>query len=776
MRKLSLLLLCLVSITAAFATNYYVDAINGSNGNPGTSPGQAFLIIQTAANLTAPGDTVFIMNGTYSAGGTVLNAVNSGSAGLPIVFTAYPGHSPKIQASVTSYNIVNIAAGVSYITINGLEVVGWGVNMSLAADTAAAQAQQTCVTSGSPSTGQAPVNKYNQNGINSDSRSLGTTGNHHLVISNNVVHDCGGAGIAVNQSDYVTIEGNTVYNNSWYTIYGTSGISTNNFVNYDNNSGYHTIIRNNVAYNNRMYVPWRAVCYVSDGNGIILDIPLASYTGRTLVYNNIVYNNGGSGIHTLNTNYTDIVHNTAYYNQQSPAISNGEIYARNTDGVKIINNILVAAPGETVSGSYTNTNLTQDYNIYSGGGPVDIVGIHSLLQDPKFVSPSTNPATANFRVQARSVAINNGDNANSIATDKDGTARLISTAVEIGAYEINAVGAFNSTGTQQSKILGTGNGTGEGSAGYFFGPYQSRPNTANNKSRHAIIYPQALLGSGTAVPANSIINNLQFRRAVQTSTTNVTPSTSFVPANSIVRIYLRNEASDNFGASAFDWTTILPDAANPAVLVYGGEASPLIGTGGGWKQVTFQVPFTYTGGNLGVYIEYLQKGSNSGSDINWIYDNAGTQPLYTGQDNGTKYTSTTGAISNSLTTANLRRPVMTVGYYVPTVILPVTLVQFVATKRSEGVYVNWLVASETNNAGFEVQRSADGVRFQSLHFEGSKAPGGNSATPVQYNFIDAQPLTGTSFYRLLQKDKDGRLAYSRIVSVRGADAAGFITL
>ncbi|MVM36704.1 hypothetical protein GO730_01895 [Spirosoma sp. HMF3257] len=74
---------------------------------------------------------------------------------------------------------------------------------------------------------------------------------HHIALTNNTAHDCGGAGISAIESDYVTVENNTVYNNSWYTIFGTSGISFLNSWNYDTNADTpKMIIRNNICYGN----------------------------------------------------------------------------------------------------------------------------------------------------------------------------------------------------------------------------------------------------------------------------------------------------------------------------------------------------------------------------------------------------------------------------------------------------------------------------------------------------------------------------------------------
>lgn len=48
--------------------------------------------------------------------------------------------------------------------------------------------------------------------------------------------------------------------------------------------------------------------------------------------------------------------------------------------------------------------------------------------------------------------------------------------------------------------------------------------------------------------------------------------------------------------------------------------------------------------------------------------------------------------------------------------LPVTLVPFTATAQAAAALLTWITASETNNAGFEVQSSRDGVSFQTLAF------------------------------------------------------------
>ncbi|WP_082017086.1 T9SS type A sorting domain-containing protein [Hymenobacter sp. DG25B] len=96
------------------------------------------------------------------------------------------------------------------------------------------------------------------------------------------------------------------------------------------------------------------------------------------------------------------------------------------------------------------------------------------------------------------------------------------------------------------------------------------------------------------------------------------------------------------------------------------------------------------------------------------------------------------------------------------VILPVQLASFTAKLNNKRVDLNWATASEKNSKAFEVERSADGVSFQKLQ---SVAGQGNTTTRHEYAAIDAQPLVGTSYYRLKQVDTDGKFAYSGVATV-----------
>jgi len=96
-------------------------------------------------------------------------------------------------------------------------------------------------------------------------------------------------------------------------------------------------------------------------------------------------------------------------------------------------------------------------------------------------------------------------------------------------------------------------------------------------------------------------------------------------------------------------------------------------------------------------------------------------------------------------------------------VLPIRLLSFLITKKEKTVLLNWQTASETNNAYFSVERSANGSSdFSAIGKVTSK---GNTAQLQQYTFEDLSPLNGGNYYRLKQVDKDGRSTYSKIAFV-----------
>lgn len=95
-------------------------------------------------------------------------------------------------------------------------------------------------------------------------------------------------------------------------------------------------------------------------------------------------------------------------------------------------------------------------------------------------------------------------------------------------------------------------------------------------------------------------------------------------------------------------------------------------------------------------------------------------------------------------------------------LLPVELTYFSAEKNKEKVDLSWQTASELNSSYYQIQRSADGVHFETIAVE---AAAGFSNTLLNYSFVDENPLKGFNYYRLKEIDSDGSDQYSDIAVV-----------
>ncbi|MEJ5263166.1 MAG: PQQ-dependent sugar dehydrogenase [Ignavibacterium sp.] len=99
--------------------------------------------------------------------------------------------------------------------------------------------------------------------------------------------------------------------------------------------------------------------------------------------------------------------------------------------------------------------------------------------------------------------------------------------------------------------------------------------------------------------------------------------------------------------------------------------------------------------------------------------------------------------------------------FIPTVI-PVELASFTATVVDGKVRLDWYTATETNNSGFMIERSRDGVNFKDLYFISGN---GTSTQRNIYSYTDNDVTFGVYYYRLKQIDMDGTINYLNVVSL-----------
>jgi hypothetical protein len=108
--------------------------------------------------------------------------------------------------------------------------------------------------------------------------------------------------------------------------------------------------------------------------------------------------------------------------------------------------------------------------------------------------------------------------------------------------------------------------------------------------------------------------------------------------------------------------------------------------------------------------------------------------------------------------------------------LPVTFGIFEGKETASGMELNWSTWTETNNERFEVERSADALKYVSIGRVATKAEQGNSQGYKSYSFVDANPSAGTNFYRIRQVDRDGASDLSKVIKLnyKGNGEFGFI--
>lgn len=266
----------LVGISRAEATYWFVNGQTGNDSNDGLTLGSQFLTLNKANSVVAPGDTVYVQGsfGGGSSGTPSLTLSTSGSgagtsAATPcssqITYqgytgpfqptggaTAVPGYPRPILNGTKGLGIIYGVNPLSCITINYVELAGWNGEITAYWPGASQNA-------GLSGTGwQSPVYTGNCFHLQGSIGGTGSTSVHHIMVLNSVVHDCPGAGININFGDYLTIEGNVVYNNGLYSPYAGSGISLYELHNIDAGTGTKNIVANNIAFSNIEYIPENA--------------------------------------------------------------------------------------------------------------------------------------------------------------------------------------------------------------------------------------------------------------------------------------------------------------------------------------------------------------------------------------------------------------------------------------------------------------------------------------------------------------------------------------
>ena len=463
-----LFLACLLAGVSSLSARQIWVATNGNDNTGNGNPDKPYQTIQQAVNVMNGGDEVIVRNGTYnvgtSAGGQVYINNKGGTASQRTVIRAENRWGAQIR-SASPFGGIEVQNS-DYLTIQGFDV--------------------------------AP---QNANAATNQGAGIEFWYSNHAIIRDNYSHDWGCNGISFRYGDYVTIEENVARDNAKKSNFNCSGISVYQPRELNQNGGFHIYIRRNVAFENECRLPFNVGAgraeEPTDGNGIILDDfyntqdsdgmnrdgngQFRAYKQGTLVENNLVFNNGGTGFKAFRVDQATVRHNTFYNNlyvlmtnigyydkfglynppyhpgevsfEDCPGIfdlSNNIIVSRNDTRAKALNYVVYGADDFSVGFGW----LGRHANILVGNLnvpdiPMKTEGYGELRRErweqsyPRFVNPtfgiggfsSVKDFRQYYQLANNSPGNNSGDNGRSSGVDLQGEGRPKNGVVERGCYE-----------------------------------------------------------------------------------------------------------------------------------------------------------------------------------------------------------------------------------------------------------------------------------------------------------------------------------------------------
>lgn len=484
--KLVLILMLILSVlpaapvhAAAEGRTFYVDNTNAAcsdaSGSTGSQSVPFCTIGKGASKATLPGDTVWVLAGTYPE--TVL-LNGSGVEGSPITFKGNPGVTITGRPNPDSKdNSAFLFSGRSYIVITGFTITetrGKGIHVL--------NSDHITITN----------NHVHHAGDPSDPtlhvQGIVLNNTKYSIVSNNITdhNTCIGIRI-ISGSDYNLISNNVSFANASIVVRDAAGIELNG-------ASYNTVI-NNIAYGNEdsgINVYWNQASQVQSTYNVLVG--------------NLTYGNGDHGIDHNHSPYNTVIGNTIQGNGTVGLNFEGSTNETGSHHATVYNNIIVENGYTPVTGAFggnirvdrTSVDGTVlDYNIVNrADATVDFVWngvsyaslaafraaeptqmVHGLEVDPKFVD-SVDPVlrsdtipflgsdvTGDYHLLPGSPAIDMAfaDAPNQLLLDLDGNGRVDDPATPntgAGARTFDDLGVFEFQPGQAAPVVATGSVSG----------------------------------------------------------------------------------------------------------------------------------------------------------------------------------------------------------------------------------------------------------------------------------------------------------------------------
>jgi len=441
----------LFSTTIAASRILYVSP-SGDDEAPGNrySP---WLTVQNAANTLIAGDTLYIMSGTYSEH---IVPQNSGTREKPIVYMAYPGHSPVIVGKgkiaggrVGSGTDDKSQEGQfeidekSWIIVSGLKIMH-----STSAGIYIRNSSHITV-------------KYNHT-YNTFDSGIGVLRSNYIIVDNNDIEQaCKGGSTAAQECLTISITDNFIVSNNHVHHGWMEGIDAKNgssngkiFGNHVHNQlrlGIYVDAWNKHTYNIDVF---GNLVHDNYANGFAVAAERAGLVENVRIFNNISYHNSGMGITIAGWNggwdhpmkNIQVINNTFCNNgwgHRTEYAGGIEIANPQAEDVVIRNNICSqnASFQILVREGVPEDHLTIDHNLVDGfkGYEGEIYGENAVTGEAMFIHKfdRNSPDQADFHLLPDSPVIDKGSSIGAPTIDYDGAQRPFGSGHDIGAFELH---------------------------------------------------------------------------------------------------------------------------------------------------------------------------------------------------------------------------------------------------------------------------------------------------------------------------------------------------
>ena len=355
--------------------NYFVDDVNGNDGNPGTNEAAAWRSLDRATDFTIPPGArlLFRRGGVWSG---TLKVEESGAGGLPVVIGSYgSGPPPVIQGANDCILLSGSGIVVAQMQLqdcwSGVRIPG-GASFNRVQDSVLAGNIAGVLVSDGASDNAIVGNTFQNN----NKMSVNTPGGYD---------DSGAFGVLLNgdrnEVAYNHISGSVAFSYD----YGQDGAAVEIY------KGQGNSVHHNVSVDNQTFTELGDARTAE--NTFAYNLVLSSLADSTFLVTR-----GGADGHGPVAN-TRVFNNTVV--MTGPG-SEGFVCHGGCNGsvLTMRNNVIQAV----LKAGYADAAFDEDYNIYGGGITQFPLGPHSGVGNPLFI----NPGAGDFHLAAGSPAVDSG--------------------------------------------------------------------------------------------------------------------------------------------------------------------------------------------------------------------------------------------------------------------------------------------------------------------------------------------------------------------------------